>query len=142
VSNYQVNLDVLVNHSAALSALTALSAKLSGIGSTVAHLNGTNGIGGWGRLFKSAGLALASAGIITGLVKMVEHSKELNSELARLKNLGGDMAKAVDSGTATVALDRDARGQVAAFDCAGWAVRRYLARHWPWCANPLGRGVG
>jgi hypothetical protein len=100
MSDYKVNLDVLVNHSAALSALTALSAKLAGIAGTVAHLNGTNGFGAWGNLFKSAGLALASAGIVAGLVKMVEHSKELNSELARLKNLGGDMTKAVDSGAA------------------------------------------
>jgi hypothetical protein len=100
VSDYKVSLDILVNHSAALSALTALSTKLAGIAGTVAHLNGTGGFGAWNNLFKSAGLALASAGLVAGLVKMVEHSKELNSELARLKNLGGDMAKAVDSGAA------------------------------------------
>jgi hypothetical protein len=100
VSDYKVSLDVLVNHSAALSALVALSTRLGAISKTVAELNGINGFGAWGNLFKSAGLALAGAGLVARLAKMVEHSKDLNAELARLKNLGGDMAKAVDSGAA------------------------------------------
>ncbi|WP_027583706.1 hypothetical protein [Bradyrhizobium sp. Ai1a-2] len=95
-ANYRVSLDIIANHAGAMSALSAIASKLSGIHGQATSLTGA--FKAWAPALAGIGAIIGGAAILGGLEKAVKKASEFQDELLKIKALGGDIAKAVDSG--------------------------------------------
>lgn len=118
---YELMMKIGLDHSDAFRGFGAISTALIGLSKQATGV--TTAFSGWGPALALVAGAAGIGLVVTGIETIIKKAEGLSDELVHLKNLGGDMAKAVDSGTAS-------------------AIAYDIARRVPLKVEDIAKGIG